>query len=79
MTVTAQVALYPIGQADFQAVDAAIEALRAAQLEVRVGSMSSEVTGDAEIVFAALARAFADAACFGGTVMHITASNACPT
>lgn len=79
MILRAQVALYPIGQADFQAVDAAIEALRAAGLEVRVGAMSTEVSGDAEVVFAALARAFTDAARFGGAIMHITASNTCPT
>lgn len=79
MTVSVAVALYPISQANFEAVDAAIEAIRAAGLEVRVGSMHSEATGDIDVVFAALARAFADAARFGGTVMHITASNACPT
>ena len=79
MIVTVQVAVYPLGQADFRAVDAAIETLRAAGLEVRVGSMHTEITGEVEVVFATLARAFADAAQFGGTVMTVTASNACPT
>ena len=76
--VTVQVALYPIGQGDWRAVDAAIGALRKEGLEVRVGSMHSEVSGDAVVVFAALGREFEAAADFGGAVMHVTASNACP-
>lgn len=79
MTVTVQVAVYPVGQVDFRAVDAFIETLRAAGLDVRVGNMSSEVTGDVGAVFAALGHAFTEAASLGGTVVHVTASNACPT
>lgn len=79
MIVTVEVSLYPIGQGDFRAVDAAIEALRAAGLEPEVRPMHSDITGDAEVIFPALARAFSEAARFGGAVMHVTVSNSCPT
>ena len=76
--VTVGVAVYPIGQGDYRAVDAAIEALKASGLEVSVGKMQSEVTGDVRVVFAALAEAYARAAELGGIVMTVTASNVCP-
>jgi hypothetical protein len=40
--------------------------------------MSTLVTGDAEVVFAALQEAFAKAAALGHVVMTVTLSNACP-
>lgn len=41
--------------------------------------MSTHVTGEAGVVFAALAEAFVQAATTGDVVMMVTVSNACPT
>ncbi len=78
MVISASLAVYPMGQRDFRAVDAAIEALRAPGLEVSVGPMHTMVTGELREVFEAMARAFEAAAEHGGVVMTVTASNACP-
>ncbi|MGD9885731.1 MAG: YkoF family thiamine/hydroxymethylpyrimidine-binding protein [Reyranella sp.] len=52
--------------------------LEAHGLHPEVGPMSTVVTGDAGIVFAALADAFDKAAQAGQVVMALTVSNACP-
>ena len=59
----------------------AVESVRAVKehgLTPQVGPMSTTVTGESDIVFAALAEAFAKAATTGQVVMTITISNACP-
>lgn len=76
--ITATVAIYPVQQEGWDAVDRAIEALRAAGLEVQVRTMQTEVTGEAAAVFRALQAAFQAAAALGGVVMNVTVSNTCP-
>lgn len=79
MGVSAQVAVYPLRQVRLTpAVEAVRQALEAAELDVRVGSMSTLVVGDAAVMFTALAKAFAQAAALGPVVMTVTVSNACP-
>lgn len=76
--ISVQVAVYPIGQAGYAAVDAALEVLRESGLELQVGPMSSILSGPTQQVFDVLARAFDAAARHGGTVLQVTATNACP-
>ena len=76
--ITATVAIYPMQQEGWDAVDRAIEALRAAGVEVEVRTMQTEVTGEAAAVFRALESAFEAAATLGGVVMTVTVSNTCP-
>jgi len=47
-------------------------------LEPQVGPMSTIVTGEDQLIFAALGDAFAKAAEVGQVVMTVTVSNACP-
>ena len=76
--IAATLAVYPLGQADYTAVDEAIERLRAASVDVDVGSMHTQIGGDEASVFAALHAAFRAAAAGGAVVMTVTVSNACP-
>ena len=79
MTISAQVAVYPLRQERLTpAVDAVRTALTAKGLAPQIGPMSTMVTGEAGTVFAALGEAFERAAVSGHVVMTITVSNACP-
>ena len=80
MMVSAQVSVYPLGQADLAPAIAAVwRAFEAHGLSYRCGAMSTVVEGDSAVVFAALGDAFNAAAQYGGTVMVVTVSNACPS
>jgi len=77
--VSAQLSLYPLGQAALgPAIEAALTVLRARGLPVEVGSMSTLTWGDDETVFDALRDAFVAAAAHGPAVLQVTVSNACP-
>lgn len=77
--VSAQISLYPLGQAELSpAIEAVLEVLRAHGLPVEVGSMSTLTWGDHGTVFAALRDAFAAAVEHGPAVLQVTVSNACP-
>jgi uncharacterized protein YqgV (UPF0045/DUF77 family) len=79
MTISAQVAVYPLRQDHLgPAIRAVIDALTQRGLSPEVGSMSTTVTGDADLVFTALRDGFATAAATGAVVMTVTVSNACP-
>jgi uncharacterized protein YqgV (UPF0045/DUF77 family) len=79
MTISAQVAVYPLRQERLTPAIAAVgTAFRAAGLHADVGPMSTIVTGDAAAVFRALEAAFLQAAAHGHVVMTVTVSNACP-
>ncbi len=77
--IQATIAVYPLQQADYEAVHRAINALRSAEVNLDVQSMHTEITGSEEAVFQALQAAFKAAAASGSTVMTVTLSNACPT
>ena len=77
--ISAQVSLYPLGQADIApAIDAVVGVLAERGIAHEVGAMSTTVWGEDEAVFAALREAFRAAAAFGQAVMTVTVSNACP-
>jgi uncharacterized protein YqgV (UPF0045/DUF77 family) len=77
--ISCQFSLYPLGVEDLSpAIDAAVAEMRALGLDLEVGSMSTQVTGDAGLVFEGLKRAFDVAAREGHMVMTVTVSNACP-
>jgi uncharacterized protein YqgV (UPF0045/DUF77 family) len=77
--ISCQFSLYPLGVEDLSpAIDAAVAEMEALGLELDVGSMSTQVTGDTALVFEGLKRAFDVAAREGHVVMTVTVSNACP-
>jgi len=80
MTASAQVSIYPLRQERLgPAIDAVRKALEAHGLKPQVGPMSTIVSGECDLIFAALHEAFAGAAAKGDVVMTVTLSNACPT
>ena len=80
MTASAQVSIYPLRQERLgPAVDAVRKALEARGLKPQVGPMSTIVSGECDLIFAALHEAFASAAAKGDVVMTVSVSNACPT
>ncbi len=79
MTTSAQISVYPLRQEHLgPAVESVRSALEEHGLTPQVGPMSTTVTGESDIMFAALAAAFAKAASRGQVVVTITISNACP-
>lgn len=79
MIASAQISVYPLRQESLSPAIAVIRStLEAHGLEPQVGPMSTIVTGDAPVLFAALGDAFDKAAESGQVVMAVTVSNACP-
>ncbi len=77
--IACQFSLYPLGVEDLSpAIDAAVAELRSLGLDLDVGSMSTQVTGESGLVFEGLKRAFDTVAREGQVVMTVTVSNACP-
>lgn len=77
--ITAQVSLYPLGEADLSpSIDAAVGAFERHGIEYKTGEMSTVLWGDDEALFEALRDAFREATYRGSAVMTITVSNACP-
>jgi tRNA-Thr(GGU) m(6)t(6)A37 methyltransferase TsaA len=79
-SITAQLSVYPLGAASLSpTIDKALRILRERGLDVEAGTMSSLVSGDDDVVFAAVQSAFHQIAAMGPVVMVATFSNACPT
>jgi uncharacterized protein YqgV (UPF0045/DUF77 family) len=79
MTVSAQIAIYPLRQERLApAVRAVSDALTARGLTPSVGPMSTLVTGELDAVLDGLREAFRAAAEAGPVVVTVTLSNACP-
>ena len=77
--ISAQLSLYPLGEAELSpAIDDAIALLEARGLEVDAGPMSTVVSGDDEVVFEAVRDLFRGATERGEVVLVATFSNACP-
>jgi uncharacterized protein YqgV (UPF0045/DUF77 family) len=79
MFVSAQISLYPLRDARLSPIiNQALDTLKKHGLTVSPGAMSSLVSGDDEVLFAALKEAFQKSSSEGDVVMVVTLSNACP-
>jgi len=79
MNIQAEVSLYPLRTLSTGgAIEKFVAHLDSAGLDVRMGSMSTRVAGDAADVFDALGEAFATAADEHQVVLTAKFSNACP-
>jgi uncharacterized protein YqgV (UPF0045/DUF77 family) len=79
MTISAQVAIYPLRQPRLgPAIDALTSAFRDHGLAPEVGPMSTTLVGEVDAIFSALRDGFARAAVTGHVVMTVAVSNACP-
>jgi len=77
--VTAQVSIYPLRAASLSPIiNEALLVFNKFRLKVHPGSMSTLISGDNEMLWAALHNAFSAAAGQGEVVMTVTVSNACP-
>ena len=80
MKVQAQISLYPLRRPGLaEPIGRFVELLRQEGLDVEVGPMSTEVTGDSKVLFARLAEAFEDATRHGDVVLLLKVSNTCPS
>jgi len=78
--LTAQISVYPLGETSLSPViNKALRILHEHGLDVEAGTMSSLLSGNDDVVFAALQAAFHQLATQGPVVMVATFSNACPT
>ena len=75
-----QFSVYTLRQAHLHAaIEAAVQAVATAGVDVTVGRLSTFAPGDEESVFAALRAAFVAAKSFGPTVMVVTLSSGLPS
>jgi uncharacterized protein YqgV (UPF0045/DUF77 family) len=79
MKVQAEVSLYPLRQSELtKPIQQFIQALENDNLKVELGPMSSLVTGDSQVVFESLRKAFEQLAKEYEVVVNAKISNACP-
>ena len=77
--ISCQFSLYPLGVDNLgPTIDAALAQMRGLGLDMDVGPMSTQVTGETAQVFEGLRSAFDTVARDGHVVMTVTVSNACP-
>ena len=76
MKVQAQISLYPLRRPGLaEPIGRFVELLRQGGLNVEVGPMSTQVTGDSKLLFARLTEAFEDATSHGDIVLLLKISN----
>jgi len=79
MNIQAEISLYPLRCSDLtEPIQQFVELLKTNKLKVEIGPMSTFVTGDSQIVFENLKRAFGKLAEEYKVVMTAKISNACP-
>lgn len=79
MTISAQISIYSLRREHLTpTIELLTRALEAHGLRCEVGPMSTQVTGDAGLVFVALREAFVQAAVTGDVAITITVPCACP-
>jgi len=79
MKIQAEISLYPLRQNDLaKPIQQFIESLESDNLTVKTGSMSSVVSGDSQVVFHSLQKAFEQTAQKYEVVLAVKISNACP-
>lgn len=76
---SAQVSIYPLREERLDnVVDIVLREFRSRGLSPEVGAMSTLVSGESDLIFAALAAAYRAAAESGPVVLAVTLSNTCP-
>ena len=79
MKVQAQISLYPLRTSDLaEPITRFVQQLGRDGLDIEVGPMSTQVTGDSKVLFARLAEGFEDAAGRSDVVLLLKVSNSCP-
>ena len=79
MKVQAEISLYPLRQNELSnPIQEFVQVLENNKLQVKTGSMSSFVTGDSQVVFESLRKAFEQLAEKYEVVVNAKISNACP-
>jgi len=79
MKVQAEISLYPLRCSNLtEPIRQFVELLETDKLKVEIGPMSTLVTGDSQIVFENLKKAFERLAEEYKVVMTVKISNACP-
>jgi uncharacterized protein YqgV (UPF0045/DUF77 family) len=79
MKVQAEVSLYPLRQNDLtEPIQQFAESVKSSNVNVKTGTMSSVISGDSQIVFQGVQRAFEQAARKYQVVLTMKISNACP-
>ena len=79
MKVQAEISLYPLRCSDLtEPIRQFAELLKTHTLKVEIGPMSTLVTGDSQVVFENLKKAFGRLAEEYKVVMTVEISNACP-
>ena len=79
MKVQAEVSLYPLRQNDLtKPIQQFVESLKSNNLKVKTGSMSSVISGDGQVVFQSLQKAFEQASQRYEIVLTVKISNTCP-
>ena len=80
MNVQAEISLYPLRTSDLgHAIESFLGKLKAADLAVQSGTMSSTVAGDVDAIFLTVGAAFKAAAEHVQVVLVMKVSNACPS
>jgi len=80
MNIQAEVSLYPLGDGEYsERIDAFIENLNNAGLEIEVGRLSSLVSGECSDIFRILSDAFEEDSELGPAVMVLKVSNISPS
>ena len=79
MKVQAEISLYPLRQSELtKPIQQFVQILENNKLQVKTGPMSSLVTGDSQVVFESLQKAFERLAEKYEVVVNAKISNACP-
>jgi len=79
MKVRAEISLYPLRQNDLsKPIQQFVQVLESNKLQVETGPMSSLVTGDGQVIFESLQKAFEQLAKEYNVVMTAKISNTCP-
>lgn len=79
MKVQAEVSIYPLRQNDLTSpIQQFVEGLKNNSLQVKIGPMSSLVTGDSQVVFESLREHFQQLAEEYEVVLTAKISNTCP-
>jgi uncharacterized protein YqgV (UPF0045/DUF77 family) len=80
MNIMVEISMYPLKTESLsEPIKAFLDELASvSDLEVQVGNMSTQVTGESKSVFSSLERAFSKVAESDECVMILKVSNACP-